>query len=85
MSFKIRKEFCISGASEAVWDASHILACEVHSTGNGGWYEFEVLEEPTGEEQGFGLLSDEQVKKLTQWLLRQGARIGEEILIHHWW
>lgn len=85
MAFTTKKQFDISGTKKEIFEASHKLACECHQTGNGGSYSFKIVENPTGEIEGFSYLSNKEVKALTDWLISEGAIIGDEVLICHWW
>jgi len=70
---------------DEVYDVSHKLNCDLHSHGNDSYYEFEIVAEPTKDEQGGGWVSNDEVRLLTDWLVHQGAEVGETVLVKHWW
>ena len=68
-----------------VYNVSHTLNNELWNNGNDSYYPFDIVERPTGEEEGIGWITDAEAKLLTDWLRAQGAEVGETVLIKHWW
>lgn len=57
----------------------------IECTENPRLFFFGVEESPTGEDQGLGHLTDEGIKKITDWLIDNGAEIGEVVIIDNYW
>ena len=68
-----------------VFVASSALSGDCYGNGNDSYYPFKIVENPKGEEEGAGYLSDNEIKILTDWLIEQGAVMGETILVYNWW
>lgn len=68
-----------------VFEVSHKLSGECHGNSNDGYYIWEVVENPTSKNVGHGYLTDHEAKLLNDYVRKDGAAIGESVLIHHWW
>lgn len=73
-----------NGMPRAATDAAAELGGEF-GVNNGGYLNWCVVANPTGEEEGAGYLTDEQVQLLNTWLLGHGATLNEDVLIHISW
>lgn len=67
-----------------VFEASHKLVIGL-GLGNDSYYAWEVVENPTGEEEGYGYLTNEEVALLNDFVIWQGGAMGEIVLIGHNW
>ena len=88
MSFKTMKVFDSNRPvrmPQDVFNASSILSGDLHGNGNDSYYPFKIVENPTGKGEGASYLSDDEIKILTDWLIEQGAVVGETILVYNWW
>ncbi len=68
-----------------IWEISHKLSGEYHGQGNDGYYQFEISADPDPHDQGGGYVGKADLILLTDWCIKQGAKIGDDILINHWW
>lgn len=68
-----------------LFDASHKFNTEAMNHGNDSYYQWEVVENPTGEEEGFGYLTDEEAGMINDFCLVNGAAVGDFVLIYHSW
>lgn len=69
----------------AVFEIVGTLNCELHGNGNDSYFSFEVVANPDKDEQGGHYVTTEELCLLTDWLIEQGAEIGEDVLIKCWW
>ena len=70
---------------QAIWDISHVLSGEYHGGGNDSYYSFEIVGDPDEDDQGGGYVNKADLILLTAWCIKQGAEVGDTILISHWW
>lgn len=48
-------------------------------------YYFHIKESPTGEDDGLGHLTTDEMVAMTSWLISEGAEIGETVIIDNHW
>lgn len=57
----------------------------INCTENPKLFFFTVEENPTGEDMGLGYLTDQEIKKINDWLIDDGIEIGEVVIIDNYW
>jgi len=72
-------------APDEIYAVSHTISIECYNNGNDSYYPFSIVDNPSGEEEGAGYVSDAEIVLLTNWLIKQGAEVGETVLVKHWW
>lgn len=55
------------------------LKCTQHPS----LFYFEIVKNPTGSINGLGFLTDDEMIKITDWLIKEGGNIGETVLIEN--
>lgn len=73
----------IHDAPEEVVEIACVMCSDCHE--GSPYYEWEVVENPTGEEEGLGYLTDWEAILLTDYCKAQGAEVGQTVLIHTNW
>jgi len=62
-----------------------ICKYSLECTSNHILFYFEIVENPTGHEEGLGYLTDYEIKKMTDWLIDNGGKIGDTVIIDNDW
>jgi len=68
-------------ASPQVSDAINTLSGECYQSGPDGFVPFDVVENPTGEGEGLGWITDEEALAITDWIKEHGVEVGDSVLI----
>ena len=68
-----------------VFEIVGILNSELHCNGNDSYFSFEVVANPDTDEQGGHYVTTKELCLLTDWLIEQGAEVGEDVLINCYW
>ena len=86
MTFKNTKLLDIHASDSALlFDASAKFNYDACGNGNDSYYAWTVVESPTGDDQGWGYLTDGEAKLINDFTLAEGAEIGDTVIINHWW
>jgi hypothetical protein len=48
-------------------------------------YFFKIEKNPKGDDEGLGYLTDLEINKITNWLIDNGAKINEVVIIDNYW
>jgi hypothetical protein len=57
----------------------------INCTENPKLYFFTIEKNPKGDDEGLGYLTDSEIKKITNWLIDNGAEINEVVIIDNYW
>lgn len=90
MTYKTMKVFDTCGRGDGrmpqdAYEVAGILNSELHNNGNDSYFPFEIVAKPDEKEHGYGYVTTKELQLLTDWLIEQGAEIGETVLINLWW
>lgn len=75
----------VGNMPQDVYNVAGILNSELHGNGNDSYFPFEVVKNPDADEQGGHYVTTKELQLLTNWLIEQGAEVGETVLVNLWW